>query len=55
MGGVAELDVAEVVDESLEQLAEPASVCGRPAIERVAQVRLEHTGDALPRVAPGSG
>ena len=39
----------------VQQLAELAAVGGRPPVERVAQVRFEHVGDALARVAAGGG
>ena len=42
-------DVAEVVDEAGEQLAERVTVGLGPAAEGVAQVRFEHLGDALAR------
>ena len=42
---VAEFDVTEIVDESLQEGASPGSSI-RPAVERVAKVSVEHVGDA---------
>ena len=44
---------AEVVDESLQQVAERALVGGRPAVEHVAQVGFEDVGDPVARLTPG--
>ena len=52
---VAELDVTEVVDEPLQQLTERATVVGRPSLEHVAEVPVEHVGDPPTRLVVPAG